>query len=215
MSINGIGSAGLSLVSQQMQNFKTGKANIQKEELEKLQSQMGGVQKQTSNMFSSLLESFEEVDVNGDGLSFEELKEFGKTQGNEGNSRPKHPRSSGGDGSELFEKLEAGDSISLSELEGVQQEMKAGGQKPPRAIEDMISSFDALDTNQDGEVSMSEIMANMQQERETFEAQASSNKVNVIDIFNKFLDNSKIENKMNNLFKSQIEQYSGISPKSI
>lgn len=206
MSISGIGSSNLSFLSQQMQNFKTGKSNIQKEEIEQVQSQMGDVQSPISDMFSSLLESFDEVDANGDGLSFEELTEFAKTQGSEGSDRQKRPQGAGGPSGK--------EGVSLTESEDVQSETASSGPPSPPASEDTTSTFDSLDTNQDGKVSMSEIMANIQQEREAFDAQSASSEVNVSDIFNKFLEDNGQENKTNNLFKNLISQYPSMSTQS-
>jgi Ca2+-binding EF-hand superfamily protein len=197
MSIGGISSSNLSLMQQQIQSFRSGKTNIQKEDLEKLQSQTGGVQNSGTDPFSALLENFDQIDTNGDGISFEELT---------GHRPPPD-----GPGKEIFEKMKSGQGVSREELEAALSDMKSGGKKVSGKFSEMLSSFDSLDTNKDGQVTKEEMMAKMQGERAAFSMQMPTSETDIIEIFENYLNNKDKDESSNNLFKSQIQQYSNFS----
>jgi len=170
MSVSGISG---NSVWTQIQQFKAGKVNLQKSDLEKIQQQAAQEQSQTqsgqaANPFDTLLAAFDEIDQDQNGISIDELKSYasenGMTAGGPGQGgRPEGPPPSMM--SELGQANGAGgspESVSKDELLEIQSQMEAEGMEVPEQLSQMISNFDSLDTNQDGKVSIDEMMASQE-----------------------------------------------------
>ena len=54
---------------------------------------------------------------------------------------------------------EGASGITMEELTGIQSELEEQGMEVPDELASLISAFDSLDTNQDGEVTLQEMMA--------------------------------------------------------
>lgn len=174
----------------QMQQFKAGKVNLQKSDLEKIQQQAAQEQSQTqtsqaANPFDALLAAFDEIDQDQNGISIDELKSYasenGMTAGGPGQGgRPEGPPPGPPPSmmSELGQANGAGvppESVSKDELLEIQSQMEAEGMEVPEQLSQMISNFDSLDTNQDGKVSIDEMMAS-QESTSTSETDAADGK---------------------------------------
>lgn len=174
----------------QMQQFKAGKVNLQKSDLEKIQQQAAQEQSQTqssqsANPFDALLAAFDEIDQDQNGISIDELKSYasenGMTAGGPGQGgRPEGPPPGPPPSmmSELGQTQGAGrppESVSKDELLEIQSQMEAEGMEVPEQLSQMISNFDSLDTNQDGKVSIDEMMAS-QESTSTSETDAADGK---------------------------------------
>ena len=174
----------------QMQQFKAGKVNLQKSDLEKIQQQATQEQSQTrsgqsANPFDALLAAFDEIDQDQNGISIDELKSYasenGMTAGGAGKGgRPEGPPPGPPPSmmSELGQANGAGgppESVSKDELLEIQSQMEAEGMEVPEQLSQMISNFDSLDTNQDGKVSIDEMMAS-QESTSTSETDAADGK---------------------------------------
>lgn len=73
-------------IRQQFQMFKSGKVNIQKADLTALKSSLGTSASKASTGIDALLGSFDQIDTNKDGISFQELKGAVQSAGGGGGS---------------------------------------------------------------------------------------------------------------------------------
>lgn len=191
-----IGSISGNSIWTQMQQFKSGKVNLQKADLEQMQQQatQAGSQTQATNPFDSLLAAFDEIDTNQDGISVDELKSYAKENGMaEGGpgrgSRPEGPPP----GPPLSMVIELGgssqeggpggmpESVSKEELLDIQSQMEAEGIEVPEQLSQMIENFDALDTDGDGKISVEEMMAAQKTEESEATANAGANESQKLD----------------------------------
>ena len=189
----------------QMQQFKAGKVNLQKSDLEKIQQQAAQEQSQTqssqsANPFDALLAAFDEIDQDQNGISIDELKSYasenGMTAGGPGQGgRPEGPPLGPPPGpppsmmSELGQANGAGgppESVSKDELLEIQSQMEAEGMEVPEQLSQMISNFDSLDTNQDGKVSIEEMMASQETEGTSETDAADGKKLDLLKLIEQY-----------------------------
>ncbi|MBU1106023.1 MAG: hypothetical protein KKB51_05085 [Candidatus Riflebacteria bacterium] len=171
----GISSVSGSSIWTQMQQFQSGKTNLQKEDLQQLTQQTQQTtpnQSQGTSPLDSLLAAFDKIDKNQDGISIDELKSFIAENGMPGNSQKTPP--SGPPPSIMVElKLQPmggadkkTESISKEQLVEIQNQMESQGIEVPEKLSQMISNFDSLDANQDSKLSADEMMATNEQKTE-------------------------------------------------
>ena len=162
----------------QMQQFRSGKVNLQKTDLQAMQqgTTQAKEQTQSTNPFDTLLAAFDEIDTNQDGISIDELKSYasengmpegGPQQGGKPAGPPPGPPPSMA--SELGQSAMGGaggmpESVSKDDLLQIQSDMESEGIEVPEQLSDMISNFESLDTDQDGKVSIDEMMAAQEKE---------------------------------------------------
>jgi len=153
-----------------MQQFQTGKAKLQKADLEQMLQQTTGTQSQSqtqkANPFDSMLSAFDEIDKNQDGISIDELESYASENGMvQGTGRPPGPPPGPPPSmmSELGPKQggagKMSESVSKEELLNIKTQMESESMDVPEQLSNMISNFDSLDTNQDGKVSIDEMLA--------------------------------------------------------
>ncbi len=158
MGIGGIGASSFCVMRDQVQGFKSGKQNIQKEDLEKIQCEIGAGQSQIGDMFTRMLESFDEIDTNGDGISIDKLKSF------TGQNEVHNPKESGIKLFSLFQDDESS-GVTKEELQDLTASMESSGMNIPGKLQHIIASFDSFDTNSDGTLSKSEMKDGMHAEK--------------------------------------------------
>lgn len=175
MSIGSVSS--LNSFRTQMHQFQTGQKNLQKSDLETMQAQKSEAQSQGVDPFAAILEAFDEIDQNQDGISIDELQTYAEERGIDvEKQRPIGPPPSmamelgGAQGTPPQGGRppgpppgpppgEGASGITMEELAGIQSELEEQGMEVPDELASLISAFDSLDTNQDGEVTLQEMMA--------------------------------------------------------
>lgn len=178
----------------QMQQFKAGKSKLQKEDLQQLQQQAGQTQSQGASPFDSLLEAFDEIDKDQNGISIDELKSYasetGMPQGGQG-MPPKGPPP--GPPPSMMGELGAGqrpgsmpESVTRDELLEIQSQMESQGMDVPEQLSQMISNFDSLDTDQDGKVSIDEMMAAREKETADQSKSVDEQKLEFLKLIEKY-----------------------------
>lgn len=195
MSVSGV--SGNSMWTQ-MQQFRSGKTNLQKSDLEQMQ-QTAPAQSQTQAVspFDVLLEAFDDIDQNQDGISIDELKSYASENGmpeggSAGGGRPAGPPSGpppsmagelgprpGGPGG-------MPEGVTKDELLEIQSQMEAEGMEVPEQISQMITDFDSLDTNQDGKVSIDEMLAAQEDESATSATKVETQKQDFLKLIEKY-----------------------------
>lgn len=184
----------------QIQQFQSGKTKLQKEDLQQLQQQTAPDQTQGASPFDELLAAFDEIDTNQDGISIDELQSYAAENGMAEGGRKAPP--SGPPPSmmgELGQKPPQGgpggpggpggmpESVSKEELMAIQSDMESQGMEVPEKLSELISNFDSLDTDQDGKVSIEEMMAGEEQEAESSEtASVESQKLDFLKLIEKY-----------------------------
>lgn len=192
-----IGNVSSSSIWPQMQQFSSGKTKLQKADLEVMQQETTQSQSkaQAANPFGALLEMFDEIDQDKDGISIDELKNFVAK-----NSKAEPEKSMGvppsmtlelrfvntanGSGQQTGET----DGITKDQLLEVKKQMEAQGMKVPSQLNQMISDFATFDANQDGKVGLEELM-NAQKETESAKTDdPQANKQQLLETIKKFAD---------------------------
>ena len=164
MSIGGIGNSNMGMMLQQIQKFTSGKANIQKADIEQAKDAIQKTSGNSGNQFESLLKDFDKIDTNGDGISFKELQNHQKA---EQQAQPvtsqQESQPSSSDGKIVIE-IKSDKGISKQDLKKIISAIQNAGQKVPGKLKDMLSSFDSIDSNQDGKLSGNEIQNQQNQQ---------------------------------------------------
>lgn len=139
MTIESIGSS--SCDSSWLKAFRAGSKTLSKDDLTELQSKLQTQGVNAASVLNNISGNFDTIDTNGNGISFDELKTYAKTQKS---SLPKPP-----DGGPK--------SMSKDELSAMATEMSnSGDTEGAAAITKIVQNFDAADTDKDGEVSAEE-----------------------------------------------------------
>lgn len=123
-------------IQQQVADFKNGKGTVTRDALTKLQSQLKA--EGTSNQeINDVLENYDKIDLNGDGVSLDELKVYNrKAQLKDNNSQ----------------------AITKEKLSAIRDSLaKEGGDTS--SIDNVLGYFDDADIDQDGVVSVGELRA--------------------------------------------------------
>lgn len=190
----------------QMQQFKSGQIKLQKEDLQQMQQQVEQTQTQSASPFGSLLEAFDQIDQNQDGISIDELESYASENGMpEGGDRPPQgpppgpppsmmgelrSQQSGGPG-----KMQKG--VSKDELLDIQSQMENQGMEVPDKLSQLISNFDSLDTDQDGTVSIDEMLAAQETESESAisdsENSLEAQKLDFLELIKKYASENSAE----------------------
>ncbi|OGK05260.1 MAG: hypothetical protein A2W80_07025 [Candidatus Riflebacteria bacterium GWC2_50_8] len=183
----------------QMQQFRSGKTNLQKSDLEQMQQQAAQAQNQTqaASPFDALLEAFDDIDANQDGISIDELKSYASANGipeggPEGGSRPAGPppgpppSMAGELGQHQGGPGRMPESVTKDELLEIQSQMEAEGMEVPEQLSMMISDFDSLDTNQDGKVSIDEMLAAQEDESSAQATNVETQKQDFLKLIEKY-----------------------------
>lgn len=77
----GIQSSGMNSIHQMMQDFRAGNTNLSKEDLAAIQEDMKAHGMEVPEDHSTLIDSFDEIDQNGDGISLDEMQSYGQSIG--------------------------------------------------------------------------------------------------------------------------------------
>jgi len=209
----------------QLQQFQSGKTKLQKEDLQQLTQQTTQNQAQGTSPFDSLLDAFDEIDKNQDGISIDELKSYVAENG-----MPEGQQNASPSGSPLSIMVELKlqpmgesgkkpESISKEQLIEIQDQMESQGIEVPEELSQLISNFDSLDTNQDSKLSTDEMMASSEQ-KTVSSADSTENKLQ--ELLNQIEKSaskntepsSKISNESKDMtikFMRAINQYANIS----
>ncbi|MBF0500441.1 MAG: hypothetical protein HQM09_09930 [Candidatus Riflebacteria bacterium] len=180
MTISGISNSDVSKLRDQFQQFRSGKANLQKTDLSEIQKMLsagGASGSKASTGIDNLLTSFDDIDKNKDGISFQELTDFAKSKGlslpgNEAKTQGKGGHHGGMHrlGKGEFRPVIPGEvqpdaqsdksvpqSLSKDDLVAMKDKIEKNGQKTLSGLTDLINSFDVADTNKDGQISQQEL----------------------------------------------------------
>lgn len=195
----------------QIQQFQAGKTKLQKEDLQKMQEQVAATQtqSQSASPFEALLGAFDEIDKDQDGISIDELKSYAsETAGTEGTERrppkgppPGPPPSMAGELGQSQAMGKSGgmpESVSKDELLEIQAQMESQGMEVPEKLSDLIAKFDSLDTDQDGKVSIEEMMAGEESESQTSqnsESSVESQKLDFLKLIEKYASEDSADTK--------------------
>lgn len=128
MSVSSISSSdsSLSAIRDRFQAFRSGKSNITKDELKAIKDEFG-----SKNPASKLYDNYDKVDLNGDGVSFEELQTYAKTNKSSFQGPPSLTKD---------QLTEMRDKISSSDSE------RAGD------LDKLIQNFSSADSDGDGSI---------------------------------------------------------------
>ena len=188
-----ISSVSVNSMFAQMQQFKSGKTNLQKADLQKMQEQVGQTQTQGASPFDALLENFDKIDTNQDGISIDELKSFAKENGMPERAQ-KLPRPSGPPPSMMSElgpmAKEKPESVSKEDLLKLQSQLESQGTEVPSQLSQLIANFDSLDTNQDGKVSIEEAMATQKDASKNVKSSTENNTLDFLKLLEKYSNES-------------------------
>lgn len=203
----------------QMQQFRSGEKNLQKADLEQIQSQMGSSPTTgAANLFSSALESFDQIDQNKDGISADELKAFTEENGIEIPRKPSGPPPSmmmelGGAMGGKKGPPPPPQSMSKDDLLEIQSQMEQQGVEVPDELSSLISSFDTLDTNQDGEISIDELLSSQKSSEDikSTEKDENGDENGIAELLQRFADKGKTEDDVSTKFLRAISQYANFS----
>jgi Ca2+-binding EF-hand superfamily protein len=131
------------------QMTRSGKANITQDDLSQMESQMETLGMDVPDFLSQIQANFDKIDVNGDGISSDELQTYAKANGLK---LPGQNSASGMNGG-------TPPVMSKDDLTKMRDEMSANGDSAADGITQLIDNFDSADTDQDGMVSFDEAQA--------------------------------------------------------
>lgn len=78
-SVQGSSTSDVNTVAQQLQDFKDGKVNISKSDLKKSAASVMTQGQKPSDSVIDIIDSYEKIDTNGDGISYKELESYKNT----------------------------------------------------------------------------------------------------------------------------------------
>lgn len=132
MRTDGIGGASsLRNLHSLFSNLEGGKTNISKDDLSNIKNSI-------TSEFDDLINSFDTVDLNGDGLSMSELQSYTGFSMNKGLGHGQPP------------------DLSKDEMTAMRDKIASETGEVPTAIDQVLEHFDEVDTDQDGAVSREE-----------------------------------------------------------
>jgi Ca2+-binding EF-hand superfamily protein len=181
MALSGI--SGFNPMMEQFKAFQAGQANIQKADLQALKGSLGAGNSRAARGIDSLLESFDQIDINKDGISFQELLNSAQVEG-----APRVTRDPGsgkveekacevcrecgkcghgaGMRAEGAGRLRGGHPglmnpedlppVSKQDFLAYQDKLQKEGKEVPPELTLLIQSFEAMDADQDGRVAFGE-----------------------------------------------------------
>lgn len=132
-------SPSVSALRQQMQAFRKGKANISKDDLSSFESVLKAKGADTAKI-DNLINNYDKIDLNGDGISASELQTYKKTTGQ---------ASSDSDGKDS--------GLTKDSPQKMIDNITANGMVVPSGMKTMLANFDAVDTTKDGSISHDEM----------------------------------------------------------
>lgn len=149
MSIGGISGSGVSSLSDRFQQFQSGQANLQKKDLTELKDKLSSAGHPAAEDVDTVLQKFDRIDTNRDGMSVDELDAWSENQGSEESARQSRPSRS------------ITINISPIVLDGAQPPAAggAGAAQGSSGMSDLESLLQSLDTNKDGQISLEELMS--------------------------------------------------------
>jgi Ca2+-binding EF-hand superfamily protein len=120
---------------------------VSEEELSGIASELEELGIEVPEELLSMIESFEELDTNSDGLL----------------TRSEHEASIAGiEGTASKESL----AITKADLENIATKIESAGGEVSNKLSSLLESFDSLDTNKDGQVTQEEMMAALKETKE-------------------------------------------------
>ena len=149
MTINGISS--INGYADRLKAFQSGQANIQKSDLQAVEDKLKSTDPTKAAKIDQLIQSFDKIDTNGDGISAQEFSTYQKSQG--ATARPAgghHHHHGGGKGAKPVTK---------DDLVSLQNQIQSDGGTAPDGLSTLINSFDQADTDKDGAISATEFQA--------------------------------------------------------
>ena len=168
MSIGGISGRDLSALTDQLQAFQQGNANLQKSDLTRFQSQLG-----------DLVESFDTIDKNQDGISSQELQAFGQSQNQAPGaspapapSEPSPVQGVRGAGRPLSIAIEleirnpsrgakrgqGAEGLSADEMQSLKDQLGSNGGQVLQALSDLLGAVDGADGKRDGKLDLKKLL---------------------------------------------------------
>ncbi|HEY9070265.1 MAG TPA: EF-hand domain-containing protein [Candidatus Ozemobacteraceae bacterium] len=210
MSISGIQSSGIDSLRDRFQQFQAGRTNLQKTDLAELKDRLAAKGDPAASGVDSLIQAFDKIDANRDGISADELESFagsGNSAGGaksgaapaksitinisplvlDGGAGESAATGTGGSGvqsagsgagtpaAQNGEEGKASSGVTMGLLVNIKVQMQNSGQQVPSEISDAISSFGSLDQDQDGKISLDELMSAFGKK----DAEAGSDKASV------------------------------------
>lgn len=183
MGISGIPGSNAQVYRQQFQQFRQGKVNIQKSDLEGLKTSLGTAGSSAATGLDELLSSFDQIDKNQDGISFQELLAFTRAQGGapassaggaQGNcatcsqcgqcGKAASGQESGGiegggpPGGRGHHKMGRDlPPVSIEDLNDYKSFLEGQGKAVPPELEELIAGFSGIDGDQSGTISVAEL----------------------------------------------------------
>jgi len=150
MSIGGINGSDIRSLGDRFQRFMTGQSTLQKQDLTEVKGRLDSAGNPAADDVGSLLQQFDSIDTNDDGISRQELDAFSNGRAAE-NARTEPPSRS------------ITINISPVFLGGGQPAATGGGQTGPSAqgsspMSGLESFLKSLDANGDGQISLEELM---------------------------------------------------------
>ena len=160
---------GMQRMHQQMQQFKSGQVNIQKSDVQDLQSKLEARGSPKADKLNALLESFDDIDKNDDGISIDELKSFiaeNAPKAQKGSEqRPPGPppgmfiiglKPGGMEQAPRQDPSQGG--ITKEALTELKDTLEKQGIQVPEGLTEMIDAFDSIDADKSGQVNIEELM---------------------------------------------------------
>lgn len=155
MSIGSVSSSDIRSLQDRFRQFQSGQTNLQKTDLTKLKDTLSSAGHPAAEDVGSVLQQFDRIDTNKDGMSIGELDAYSKSQGAQKSER----------------KSESSRSITINIspvfLDGAQpsasNNASAGqgsqGAQESSGMSELESLLKSLDSNKDGKISLEELMS--------------------------------------------------------
>ncbi len=100
----------------------------------------------SAEFFKTLSDNYDQVDINGDGISMDEMQSYAKANGL---SMPKPPRG----------EHNGPQAMSKDQLIEMLDKIAENGSNDTSALSQIVDNFDAADSNGDGQLSIDEVQA--------------------------------------------------------
>ncbi|NLI77985.1 MAG: hypothetical protein GX442_16295 [Candidatus Riflebacteria bacterium] len=189
MSIGSIGSSVQTSLQERIQSFKEGQGTLQKTDLADLKSQVETVSSKAGKPIQEIIDAFDTIDQNDDGISAQELADFA---GPDGAARGRPPRPEGpppggigggglnggmggmpvmvvmmpqgGGGQAASGAGEQSPSISKEDLSQLKNLLEKAGIEVPDELQKLLDSFDEIDEDGSGTIDLNELKDSLKAE---------------------------------------------------
>lgn len=151
MNIGSIGTTtyDLEAMRSRFQQFQKGESTLSKDDLSQIASQSKGTKENATDPLQTLISNFESIDLNGDGMSLEELQTYVESNDLNLAAAGKAAHRHGGPPPEPKNLTE-------EDLSNMIEEIALKNGQAPEDLQALLDSFDTADADQDGTINQDE-----------------------------------------------------------